>query len=72
MFVVACIVEIWGMKGEKGSQWTPACLTCAWIGSDGTRAEAETEARMHERGERQPWQLAPGTIRPWEPHRAGG
>jgi hypothetical protein len=43
------------MVGEKGTLYSPACLTCGWCGGDGTRAEAETEAAMHQRGERHPW-----------------
>lgn len=59
------LIEYWEMKGDRRTQWTPACLNCSWIGSDGTRAEAEQEAQMHERGERHPWQ--PLTIEPWHP-----
>jgi hypothetical protein len=55
------------MIGEDQIIYTPACLSCGWVGSDGGRAEAETEGAMHERGERQPWQLAPGTPSPWRP-----
>jgi hypothetical protein len=62
------VVEIWERRGEKETQWTPACLLCDWIGSDGTHAEAEQEGQMHERGERHPWQFAPGeTPEPWRP-----
>lgn len=69
---MACTTEIWERHGEKGTEYTPACLTCAWIGSDGTRRQAVEEAGMHERGERHPWQLAPGEIRVWSPgDRAG-
>jgi hypothetical protein len=46
--------------------WSPACLSCGWYGSDGTRFEAEEEVRMHERGERHPWQMAPGQKPGWE------
>jgi hypothetical protein len=65
---LACVIEIWTMVGERGTTYSPACLACGWCGGDGTRAEAEAESRMHERGERQPWQLAPGTAKPWEPN----
>jgi hypothetical protein len=54
------------MVGEQGTLYTPACLTCGWIGSDGTMAEAEYEGGMHERGERQPWIMAPGQRVGWE------
>jgi hypothetical protein len=67
MFVLGHVIEFWDMKGDRRIQWTPFCLTCNWTGSDGTRAEAEHEAGMHERGERHPWQLAPGTARAWRP-----
>jgi len=33
---MACIIEIWTMVGEQQTLYTPACLTCGWIGSDGT------------------------------------
>ncbi|HVX31702.1 MAG TPA: hypothetical protein VHA80_01060 [Solirubrobacterales bacterium] len=56
------------MVGERGTLHTPACLTCGWIGGDGTHAEAEGEAAMHERGERQPWQFPRGQApRVWQP-----
>lgn len=61
------IVELWEMVGEARTVYTPACLVCGWIGGDGSRAEAEREGRMHERGERQPWQLEPGTATAWRP-----
>jgi hypothetical protein len=64
--VPAHIIEYWPMRGEKITVWAPACLSCGWHGGDGTRAEAEAEAAMHERGERQPWQLAPGQRPGWE------
>ena len=54
------------MVGEQGTLYTPACLFCGWIGSDGTRPEAEAEGGMHERGERQPWIMAPGQTPAWE------
>jgi hypothetical protein len=49
---------LWERKGERGSQWTPACLSCGWSGT-GAHAEAEAEGAMHLRGERHPWQTAP-------------
>jgi hypothetical protein len=55
---VSCLIEIWTMVGEQRTLYTPACLNCGWIGSDGTMPEAEDEGAMHERGERRPWQLA--------------
>jgi hypothetical protein len=67
MFVSAHIVELWEMVGDSRTIYTPACLNCGWIGGDGTRLEAETEAGMHERGERQPWHLGPGSVEPWRP-----
>jgi hypothetical protein len=51
---MTCLFEIWTMVGEKETLYTPACLSCGWIGSDGTMAEAEHEGGMHERGERHP------------------
>jgi hypothetical protein len=60
-------MELWETIGEARTIYTPACLACGWIGSDGTYAEAEAEGQMHERGERQPWQLPPGTPSPWRP-----
>jgi hypothetical protein len=48
------------MVGEQRTMVTPACLNCGWIGSDGTRPEAEAEGEMDERGERQPWVMTPG------------
>ncbi len=63
---VACLIEFWPTKGDRWTQWTPACLACGWIGGDGTRVEAEREAEMHERGERQPWQMAAGQRPGWE------
>lgn len=63
----AHVIEYWEMAGDRRTQWTPACLACGWIGSDGTRAEAEEEAAMHERGERRPWQLERGEAEPWRP-----
>jgi hypothetical protein len=68
--VSAHIVEFWEMVGEQRTMVTPACLNCGWIGSDGTRPGAEEEPRMHERDERNPWQLAPGEVRPWQPGEA--
>jgi hypothetical protein len=53
------------MKDAQRTQWTPACLNCGRIGSDGPRAEAEKEGAMHEPGERQPWVMAPGEKRGW-------
>jgi hypothetical protein len=67
MFVPSHVVEFWEMVGESRTAYTPACLNCGWIGSDGSRVEAEAEGVMHERGERHPWQLGPGEIRPWRP-----
>jgi hypothetical protein len=63
---VSCLIEIWTMVGEQQRLYTPACLSCGWIGSDGTRVEAEREGGMHERGERQPWIMAPGQTPGWE------
>lgn len=54
------------MVGEQQTVYTPACLSCGWIGSDGTRLDAEREGAMHERGERQPWQMAPHQRPGWE------
>jgi hypothetical protein len=65
---VSCLIEIWAMVGEQQTLYTPVCLTCGWIGSDGTMAEAEHEGGMHERGEVQPWIMAPGQ----KPEREGG
>jgi hypothetical protein len=61
------LIEYWEMAGDKRVQWTPACLPCRWIGSDGTRSEAEEEARMHERGELPPWIIPKGEHREWTP-----
>jgi hypothetical protein len=61
------LIEIWKAEGEHGTLCTAFCLTCNWMGGDGTRGEAETEAGMHERGERHPWQLAPGEAEAWKP-----
>jgi hypothetical protein len=66
MFVSAHTVEIWEMVGEKQTLYSPACLSCGWYGSDGTRAEAEAEARMHERGKVQPWIMQAGQEAGWE------
>jgi len=63
-FVSEHLVELWG---ENGTMYTLFCLVCGWQGGDSTRAEAETEGRMHERRERQPWQFEPGSIEPWKP-----
>jgi hypothetical protein len=63
---MACLVEIWTLVGEKQTLYTPSCLTCGWVGGDGSRVEAEAEGRMHERGERQPWQIVPGQAAGWE------
>jgi hypothetical protein len=57
------------MVGERRTLYTPACLNCGWIGSDGTMPEAEGEGAMHERGERRPWQMAPGQEPGWEASR---
>jgi hypothetical protein len=65
--VTGCHCEIWERKGEKETQFTAACLLCNWIGSDTTHTEAVEEGEMHERGERHPWQMAPGTALPWSP-----
>jgi hypothetical protein len=62
---VSCLIEIWTMVGEQRTLYTPACLNCGWIGSDGTMPEAEAEGAMHERGERRPWQMAPGQEPGW-------
>lgn len=45
------IVEIWDMEGDGGTVWTPACLSCGWVGTGGPRPAAETEAALHEAGE---------------------
>jgi hypothetical protein len=66
---VSCLIEIWTMVGEQRTLYTPACLNCGWIGSDGTMPEAEAEGAMHERGERRPWQMAPGQEPGWEASR---
>jgi hypothetical protein len=60
------------MKGVRRTLWTPACLACGWQGGDGTRVEAEAEARMHERGERMPWQRLPGEASEWAPGAPNG
>jgi hypothetical protein len=60
-------IELWETKGEKTTMVTTVCLACGWHEGDGTRAKAETEAGMHDRGERYPWQLAPGEAKPWRP-----
>jgi hypothetical protein len=67
MFVLSHVVELWEMVGETGTVYTPACLSCGWIGGDGPRVEAEREGRMHERGERQPWRPEPGNAPDWRP-----
>jgi hypothetical protein len=54
------------MRGEQLTIFTAACLSCGWVGDDGTRAAAEHEIKMHERGERHPWHLAPGQVPGWE------
>lgn len=64
---MACTIDYWETRGEKGSQWTPCCLTCGWYGGDGTRPEAEEEGLLHREGQRRPWQLAPGTGETWAP-----
>lgn len=65
---MTCTVEIWERKGERETQYTPACLKCSWIGSDTSYADAVAEGEMHVRGERQPWQIAPGEVRrAWAP-----
>ncbi len=69
---MSCLIEIWTMVGEQQTLYTPACPSCGWIGSDGTMAEAEHEGSMHERGERHPWQLAPGEARTWAPGTPNG
>lgn len=61
------LIEIWEAEGEQGTLCTAFCLTCNWMGGDGSRAEAETEAEMHLRGEQFPWQLLPGEVREWRP-----
>jgi hypothetical protein len=66
-FVASHVIELWEMVGETRTLFTPACLNCGWVGSDGTRGEAEEEGLMHERGERHPWQLRPGSATPWRP-----
>jgi hypothetical protein len=63
---MAVYIEIWTMVGERGTIYSPACLYCGWCGGDGTRAEAKADARMHECGERQPWQMAPRQKPGWE------
>lgn len=63
---MACIIDYWETKGEKQTLYTPACLSCGWIGSDGTMAEAEREGAMHARGEVHPWIMQPGQKPGWE------
>ncbi|MBS1843098.1 MAG: hypothetical protein JST53_01660 [Actinobacteria bacterium] len=60
-------IEFWEIKGENDSQFTAFCLSCSWVSGDGTIPEVEAEARAHERGERRPWQVEPGSTRPWRP-----
>jgi len=51
---------------KEGHGWVPYCLDCEWIGGDFQfRDPASKEARMHERGERQPWQAEKVII--WDP-----
>ena len=57
---VAHTVELWEMVGEKRTIFTPACLSCGWIGADGPRLKAEEQGRRHEAGEVPPWIVAPG------------
>ena len=61
------LIEIWEAEGERDTLCTAFCLVCGWMGGDATRGDAEAEAEMHERGERHPWQLAPGEAKPWKP-----
>ncbi len=53
---------------KVGLGWTSVCADCPWMGGDHTRREpAEADAEKHRRGERWPWQLAPGEE--WTPDR---
>jgi hypothetical protein len=45
------LVEIWEMTGERRIVSRPACLSCGWVGSGGSRLIAEREGRAHEEGE---------------------
>jgi hypothetical protein len=61
------LVEIWKMKGPRGAIHTPACLSCGWVGEEtNRRVMAVREGEMHERGERWPWQVAPGETRSFD------
>ena len=61
------LVELWEMRGDRRTIFTPACLNCGWVGSDTTRrAAAVADGRLHEDGGRHPWQLAPGERRTWD------
>lgn len=44
---MAHIVEIWEMHGDSGKTWTPACLSCGWVGTGTSRLVAEAEAELH-------------------------
>jgi hypothetical protein len=60
------------MLGEQRTIYTSACRNCGWIGSDGSRPEAEAEGAKHERGERQAWQMKPGEKPGWKGDRGAG
>jgi hypothetical protein len=68
VFVAEHLIEFWEIKGDRGSQWTLTCLTCNWFGGDGTRGEAEDEARLHLEGKRRPWQ-GEGSMEPRTPEK---
>lgn len=57
---MAHIVEIWEMRGDDGTLWTPACLSCGWVGTDGPRAAAVVAAARHEADE----SAGAATVRP--------
>ena len=66
MFVF-CLVELWEMRSDDRTLWTPACLSCGWVGSDThRRAAAVADGRRHEEGLRDPWQMAAGEHSGWD------
>ncbi|HTR74554.1 MAG TPA: hypothetical protein VMH33_04765 [Solirubrobacterales bacterium] len=46
------------MQGEAGTLWTPACLSCGWVGTGGPRRAAEAEGSRHEADEAAPIVIA--------------
>lgn len=53
---------------KDGPWWMPYCGDCDWIGANySKKGLARDEARMHERGERHPWQ--PAEVAVWTPER---